>query len=294
MQILSFPDYDAPARRLAQELNAPCAAVDLHYFPDGESLIRLPLPLPLDETVIVCRSLNRPNGKLVELMLTAATARSHGVRRLVLVAPYLCYQRQDTAFRAGESVSQQIVGAFLARYFDELITVDPHLHRVASIEESVPCRRAVSCTAAPLIASFLRGRSNNPLLVGPDSESRQWVGAIAGGQNLDYVVASKSRHGDRKVEIEFPAFEYAGRDVVLIDDVVSTGCTLATAARHLRRAGVRSVDCLVTHCLLTPEAETALREAGIEWIWSTDSIEHASNVIELAPLLAEAVVRDRR
>ncbi len=289
MQILGFPDYAAQAQRLADELNAPYAAIELHRFPDGESLVRL--PLPLDETVAVCCSLNRPNGKLVELMLTAATARSHGVRRLILVAPYLCYQRQDTAFRAGESVSQRIVGAFLARYFDELITVDPHLHRVASIAESVPCRRAISCTAAPLIASFLRGRSNNLLLVGPDRESQQWVASIARGQNLDYVVASKSRHGDRAVEIELPKYEYAGREVVLIDDVISTGCTLATAAQHLRQAGAHSVDCLVTHCLLTAEAEMALHEAGIERIWSTDSIVHASNVIELAPVLAEAVLK---
>ena len=288
MQTLGFPDYEAQAQRLANELKVPYAAIELHRFPDGESLIRLPLPLA--ETVIVCRSLNQPNGKLVELMLTAATARSHGVRRLILVAPYLCYQRQDTAFRAGESVSQQLVGAFLARYFDELITVDPHLHRVDSIKESVPCRRAVSCTAAPLIASFLRRRSNNPLLVGPDNESEQWVAAIARGQNLDYVVASKSRHGDRKVEIELPLFEYAGREVVLIDDVVSTGCTLATAAQHLRHTGAHSVDCLVTHCLLNEQAETALHKAGIDRIWSTDSIAHASNVIELAPVLAEAVV----
>ncbi len=289
MQILGFPDYDAQAQRLANELNAPYSAIDLHRFPDGESLVRLPLPLA--EPVIICRSLNLPNSKLVELMLAAATARSHAVQRLILVAPYLCYQRQDTAFRAGEAVSQQIVGTFLARYFDELITVDPHLHRVDSIEEAVPCRRAVSCTAAPLMTTFLRRQSNNPLLVGPDSESEQWVASIARTGELDYVVASKSRRGDRSVEVQLPAFEYTGREVVIIDDVVSSGCTLATAARHLRRAGVRSVDCLVTHCLLTARAETALHEAGIERIWSTDSIEHASNVIELAPVLAAAVVQ---
>ena len=289
MQILGFPEYEPQAQRLADELNVPYQAIDLHPFPDGESLVRL--PLPLDETVIVCRSLNHPNGKLVELMLAAATARSHGVHRLILVAPYLCYQRQDTAFRAGEAVSQQIVGAFLARYFDELIAVDPHLHRVDSIAEAIPCRRAVSCTATPLMAAFLRRQTNNPLLLGPDSESEQWVAAIARCGKLDYVVASKSRRGDRNVEIELPKRDYEGREVVLIDDVVSTGCTLGTAARQLRRAGARSVRCLVTHCLLNAQAEAALREAGIDRMWSTDSVAHASNVIELAPVLAAAVVQ---
>jgi len=289
MQILGFPDYEPQAQHLADTLNAPYSAIDLHRFPDGESLIRLPLPLV--ETVIVCRSLNQPNRKLVELMLAAATARSHGARRLILVAPYLCYQRQDTAFRSGESVSQQIVGAFLARHFDELITVDPHLHRVDSIVEAVPCRRAVSCTAASLMGTFLRRQSNNPLLVGPDSESEQWVASIARIGKLDYVIASKARRGDRNVEIELPKCEYEGREVVLIDDVLSTGCTLGTAAGHLRRAGARSVDCLVTHCLLNAHAEIALHKAGINRIWSTDSVAHASNVIELAPVLAEAVAQ---
>ena len=128
MLVLGFPDYDRQASALAKALNAPYRLIELHRFPDGESQLRLPPALP--GQVVLCRSLDRPNGKLVELLLAAGCARQLGASQLILVAPYLCYMRQDKAFRTGEAISQQIVGNFLAGLFDTLVTVDPHLHRV--------------------------------------------------------------------------------------------------------------------------------------------------------------------
>src|SRR5690606_12123678 len=109
-----------------------------HRFPDGELRLRLPATLPA--AVVLFRGLHQPNEKLVELLLTARTARGAGARHLTLVAPYLAYMRQDMAFAPGEAVSQRIVGDFLAQLFDAVITVDPHLHRVARLDEAVPVR----------------------------------------------------------------------------------------------------------------------------------------------------------
>ncbi len=111
----------------------------LHHFPDGESLIRLPPSLP--EHVIVCRSLNQPNDKLIELLLCATTARELGAKRLTLVAPYLSYMRQDIANQPGEAVSQRIVGKLLAELFDDVLTVDPHLHRISSLDPGDPDKK---------------------------------------------------------------------------------------------------------------------------------------------------------
>ena len=97
MLLLAFPDYCHQSQRLAAELNIPFESVEVHRFPDGESLIRLPTALP--EHVILCRSLNRPNDKLIELLLFAKTARELGAKRITLVAPYLCYMRQDKQFQ---------------------------------------------------------------------------------------------------------------------------------------------------------------------------------------------------
>jgi ribose-phosphate pyrophosphokinase len=261
--------------------------VDLHHFPDGESKLRLPASLP--DHVVFCRSLDRPNEKLTELLLAADSARALGAARLTLVAPYLCYMRQDTAFAPGEVVSQRIIGRFLAGLFDTLITVDPHLHRVHSLAEAVPAQRSVALSAATAMGEFLAARNVRPLLVGPDRESEQWVRAAAAGAALDYVVADKTRHGDRNVEVRLPEHAYAGADAVLVDDVASTGHTLAVAARALRQAGAGRVDVLVTHALFVGDALALLEDAGVSAVWSSDSVPHPSNAFSLATALAQAV-----
>ena len=285
--LLGFADYAAPAQRLATALGIPYAEVELHRFPDEEVLVRLPVGLP--RRVIICRSLDRPDPKLIELMFAAEAARAAGVSRLELVAPYLCYMRQDCAFRPGEAISQQIVGHWLARLFDAVITVDAHLHRVHRIEEAVPAQRALCLSAGAPMAEFLRGRLQEAVLIGPDSESRQWVADIARRAGLAYVIAAKVRHSDREVTVTLPHSDLRNRTVVVVDDVASTARTLAAAARAAREAGAAAVHCLVTHGLFVDGAEALLRGDGVTELWSSDSVQHSSNVIQLAPLLAASL-----
>lgn len=285
--ILGFPDYSGPARALAATLDLPYREAAVHRFPDGESLVRLPRPLA--RHLVICRSLNQPNDKLVELMLTARTARELGVARITLVAPYLAYMRQDTAFNPGEAVSQRHIGAFLAELVDALICVDPHLHRVSDLGQVLPGRQAVALSSAATMGRFLRERDIKALLLGPDLESRQWVSTLAEAAGLTYAVASKVRAGDRSVKVTLPDQDVSGRNVVIVDDVISTGVTVAETARLLRARGSHSVRCLVTHALFAAGAEERLAQAGIEAIWSSDSIAHPSNAVALAPCLSDAV-----
>ncbi len=287
MEILAFPGAFAKATQLAEQLKCPVRKTDLHLFPDEESLVQLP-PDPAAE-VIVYQSLDHPNPRLIELLLLARTARDLGVRHLTLVAPYLCYMRQDKAFQPGQAVSQQIIGRFLADLFDAVITVDPHLHRVRSMAQAVPAKQALALSASRLIGEFIRQRHPDVLLVGPDSESAQWVSEVAQSGGMDFVVAHKIRHGDTAVEISLPAFDYSGRDAVIVDDIASSGHTLATAATQLFEQGIRSVSVVVTHALFMGDALERIRRVGVESIWSTDSVEHETNVISLAPLLAEGI-----
>lgn len=285
--LLGFPEYAVQTQSLAAAAGMPFRIVDVHRFPDGES--RLTLPPTLPGAVTLCRSLDRPNDKLVELLLAAATARELGAARVTLVAPYLCYMRQDIEFTPGEAVSQKIVGRLLADHFDAVVTVDPHLHRVATLAEAVPAGSAVALSAAALFGDYLQQREPDALLVGPDEESAQWLAAAARGHRFETVVCRKLRRGDRDVAIDIPSARLAGRAVVLVDDMASTGTTLAVAARQCVDQGARTVDVLVVHGLFVGDAVADLQRAGVRHVWSTDSVLHPTNMLPLAPLLASGM-----
>ncbi len=287
MLILSFPEYHEQAQRLAYSLAMPLDEIYLHHFPDGESLLNLPSGLA--KHVLLCRSLNQPNDKLIELLLCAKTLRQQGVQRLTLVAPYLCYMRQDYASHPGEVISQGIIGELLAGLFDDVITVDPHLHRISHLSQAVPVDNAISLTASDLIAKFLSQHFDHAILLGPDAESEQWVASIAAKSGFDYGVAEKIRQGDKQVQMVLPELEFKQHTVIIIDDMASTGRTLAKATKMLLKAGAKDVYAVITHALFCGDAEDYIRQSGMTKIWSTDSISHPSACIFLDKLLAQAI-----
>lgn len=289
--LLHFDDEADAAARLAHASGLRPMAIECHRFPDGEIRLRLPVDAAgqLPQRAVLLRSLSQPNEKLVELLIAAQAARGLGVRHLTLVAPYLAYMRQDMAFHPGEAVSQRIVGPFLAGLFDAVVTVDPHLHRVARLEEAVPARACAVLSGAPLLADWIAAQYAAPLLVGPDGESAQWVAQAAARHGFDHAVCHKTRHGDRSVTVTLPQVAAVGRNVVLLDDVASTGHTLAEATRLLLAAGASSVDVAVTHALLSDADLATLHAAGVGAFWSTDCVMHASNCVFMAQALAEVL-----
>lgn len=287
--LLHFEEERDSAVRIAQAAGIPVACVTRHRFPDGELKLQLPPELP--PHVVVLRTLDYPNEKLIELLLVARTARQLGAQHLTLVAPYLAYMRQDIAFHPGEAVSQRIVGRFLAGLFNAVITVDPHLHRVARLQEAVPVANAIVLSGAPLLSDLVATRRQQPMLIGPDEESLQWVTTAASRHGLDHAVCHKVRHGDRAVQVALPEVAVIGRQIVLFDDVASTGHTVAQAARLLLAAGASSVDVAVTHALFAGDAMQVMRDAGVGEVWSTDCISHSSNAVSMAAPIGEALVQ---
>jgi ribose-phosphate pyrophosphokinase len=285
--VLAFDDEAPLAQALAAALGWHGGRIDRHRFPDGETRLRLPPRLP--PRVVLLRGLQQPNEKLAELLLAAAGARELGATSLTLVSPYLAYMRQDMAFTPGEVVSQRHLGRLLAAHFDAVVTVDPHLHRVATMDEVVPGRRGVALTAAPLLGAWIARQLPGALLLGPDEEAAQWVRAAAQPHGLDHAVCRKQRHGDRDVDVALPDVPVAGRAVVLFDDVASTGRTLVTAARGVLAGGAASVDVAVTHGLFVDDAVDQIHAAGVRHVWSTDCVPHASNVVSVVPLLAQSL-----
>ena len=285
--VLYFDDEAEIACRFAETAGFDSAVVNRHRFPDGELKLRLPASLPAK--VIVYRSLVHPNEKLIELLFVAQTARQLGASDLTLIAPYLAYMRQDIAFHEGEVVSQKVIGRFLAQVFDGLVTIDPHLHRVSTLEEASPVKRAITLSGAPLLGDYIAQQISDAFLLGPDSESSQWIASAAKKHGFDHAACEKIRRGDKDVQVQLPAVDLKDRRVVILDDVASSGRTLAKATRAAIEAGASSVDVAVTHALFADDALQVIREAGVRHIWSTDCIAHESNVVSIAAMLAEAL-----
>lgn len=286
--VYSFAETAAQARQLADCLGVPCVPVAIRSFPDGESLVRVEAVAPL---AILYRSLDHPNAKLVELMLAASALRDGGAEKVMLVAPYLAYMRQDIAFHPGEAVSQQVIGRWIAAHFDALVTVDPHLHRIASLDEVMPGVATANVSAAPALVEALSAQvTPDTVLVGPDVESRPWVESMAAPLGLDVLVGTKQRHGDRKVEMTIAGIERVqGRPVILVDDVISSGETLRVCAGLLLQAGASSVEAVATHGLASPDDLARMTAGGIARIRTTETVPGETATIPIASTLAQAI-----
>lgn len=287
--VFAFHEDRLPAKRLAAALGVGLQPVDLHILPDGESL---PSVSGAAETVLLYRSLDRPDAKLMPLLLAGDALRRAGARRLVLVAPYLPYLRQDAVFEPGQPLSRDVIGALLGPRFERIVTVEPHLHRTADLTPVFAGTPVTALSAAALLAARI-GPTEDPVIVGPDEESQPWVMRIAETLGAPHLVLRKHRHGDREVELEMPAGAcVTGRRLAIVDDICSTGGTLIGAVRRLRAAGAASVDIAVVHALFKPGVGATLQRMGVGSVISTDACPHPSNRIRVAGLLADALLEE--
>lgn len=286
--LLAFPAMERMANDLGHLLGEEIALVDLHKFPDGESLVSLPEDLH-GRDVAILATLRDPDALAIPLWFAAQTARELGAARVGLVAPYLAYMRQDRRFEPGQAVSASLFARFLGQAFDWLVTADPHLHRIAALRDIFPMPADHVATAA-LLADWIAREVANPVVIGPDSESAQWVAEVARIAGCPFEVLHKERTGDRSVSVSAPSLDtLKGRTPVLVDDIASSGRTMIEATRQLLVNGAAAPACVVIHPLFAAGAYEQLLAAGARTVVSTDSIPHPSNAILLAPLLAPAI-----
>lgn len=287
MILVAFPEMRPLAEDLALALGADLLALGWHHFPDGESLISLPGDLDGADVAFLA-TLRDPDRLALPLRFAAATAREMGARRVGLIAPYLGYMRQDHRFERGQAVSAPLFAQFLGESFDWLVTVDPHLHRIARLQNVFPMP-AIRAVSAPLLATWISTNLPDAVLLGPDSESQQWVAEVARLAGRPYEVLRKVRTGDRQVEVSVPdsAVLRDGTPVIL-DDIASSGRTLVRTIERLVAVGTRAPVCLVIHAVFAGSAHDDILAAGAARIITTDTIPHPSNAIGIASVLAEA------
>ncbi|MFM8377672.1 MAG: ribose-phosphate diphosphokinase [Phenylobacterium sp.] len=287
-EVHAFPDEAGPAGRFAGALGLPLRLIRPHAFPDGES--RPTVTATAGAGAILYRSLARPDDRLMPLLLAADALRRAGAGRVDLVAPYLPYMRQDRVFSPGEPLSQAVMGRVLSGVFDRVLTLEAHLHRTPDLAAVFPGRGARNAGGGEVLAEALaRLRPRVSLVAGPDSESAAWAGAVAQRLGAGVLVAGKVRRGDRDVTVQYPDDpRLAGAHIALVDDICSSGGTLAAAARAMRAAGARRITAAVVHGLFDARTARALKAAGVDRLIATDSVAGPGRRLPVADALARA------
>ncbi len=286
--LIPLPGNDRVVDGLAKAVGAEVGRVAIRRFPDGETYLRYETAVSGRSLMLLC-TLDRPDDKFLPLVFAAAAARDLGASQVGLVSPYLAYMRQDRRFQPGEAVTSTHFAKLLSSQIDWLVTVDPHLHRRGSLAEiySIPTQ---VMHAAPLISNWIRDEVKMPLLIGPDSESEQWVAAVARDAGAPHVVLRKVRHGDRDVDVSVPEVaRWGDHTPVLVDDIVSTGRTMIETISHLKREGMRPPVCVAVHGIFSGDAFNDLVAVGPGKVATTNTVPHASNAIDITALLAQGV-----
>ncbi len=274
------------AQSLSFKVGCPLINWSEHTFPDGESLVKLESAVAGVDVTIVC-DLSHPNSKILPLFFLSDLLRKNGAKKLTLIAPYLPYMRQDKIFHTGELVTAESFAKLLSPYFDALYTVDAHLHRINNLNNiyKIP---STNFSAASLIGEWIKENIKNPLLIGPDEESLQWVKDASQTANAPYVVCSKIRKNDFDVEVSISGLEqYKNLNPVLVDDIISTAHTLIKAAQLLKKEGFVQIAAVATHALFAGNAFDECGKEGITPLITTNSISHTTNGIDLSPLFAK-------
>ena len=288
----ALPEDEVFADRLSKADGAELGRVVTRDFPDGETYLRLETT-PAARDVVIVGTLHHPNRKFLPLLLLADAARQLGATSVGLVAPYLAYMRQDARFHEGEAITARSFAELLSRGVDWLVTVDPHLHRIHQLSDvyRIPAT-AIHVTAE--LGAWVARSVESPVLIGPDEESRQWVAGVAAIAGAPFLVLSKTRRGDADVSVSVPGLEgYPGHVPVLIDDIISTGQTMAAAVRHIREVSLVPPVCVAVHAVFAAGAAEALAEAGASLVVTTNTIPHASNGIDIVTAVATELARRR-
>jgi ribose-phosphate pyrophosphokinase len=288
--IVSGPASPLLARRVADAMKANVVRLEHKVFPDGETYIRFAESVE-GECVAVIQSCYPPQNKnLVDLLFILDAAREMGAKETAAVVPYFAYARQDDKYRSGEAVSAKtsarLIEAVGASHF---LTID------------VPSNKALqfftihsdNLTCMNLMGAYLKRRGLwKPYVLAPDDGAIPLAKTVSTALQTEYAWFEKSRDKiTGAVSTSGKDVDLKGRDAVIVDDVISTGKTIANTSQIAKKQGAERVIAACAHRILTGDAEKTLKDAGVEETIGTDSIETRPQQVSIAPVLAEALRR---
>lgn len=286
--IFSFYGHDDLASSIQLSCQFEAGCIKQHQFPDEETLIQVQSSVA-GRLVYFIVSLDRPNIKIIPLLFAAETMRELGASKVFLLVPYLPYMRQDKIFEPGQGLTSKYFAKLISRYFDGLLTFDPHLHRWSTLSAIYEIPAYVLHAIRP-IAQWISQHVKKPVLIGPDSESEQWVKEIAHTVKAPYQVLNKTRVNDEEVHVSIPDINhFQDHTPVLVDDIISTGVTMIETIKHLKNNHLNLPICIGVHALFAHQAYSLLSSAGAQKIVTCNTVVHESNEIDISNEIIEHI-----
>ena len=271
------------AEELASMIGASMANIASQRFPDGEFYFRILDDVKEDEVLIV--QTTYPDQNLVELLLIQSALKEAGAKKITVVIPYYGYARQDTKFNDGEAISAKAIAKLISLNADQIITVDPHKEHILGFF-SVP---ALSCTAIPEIAKYLK-QKNIDMVLAPDKGALEKAKQTSNIINCDFDYMEKTRIDGSTVEMKPKKLNAEGKTVAIVDDIISTGGTMALAIKQLKKNKAEKVFVACTHGLFADEAIRKLTDAKCDEIISTDTINSKYSKVKIASAIARHIL----
>lgn len=274
------------AKSIAAKLRKPYSALEVTHFPDSEMKLMFKVDVKGKTIVLVQSFYGNINDCVIETLFAAETARELGARKVILAAPYFPYLRQDKRFNPGECISLRTIAKNIDEDFDDVIIIDPHLHREKTLKHIFRIK-SHRLTANPLIEDYIKKKIKNPVIIGPDWESYKWARKVAEKINCDFAIMQKKRYSARKVVVKLnKKIEIKSKNLVFIDDMISTGHTLLEAIKAMKKVGAKKVTCFAVHGILVENALEKLKKAGATVITS-NTIPNKAAKIDVSGLIVD-------
>lgn len=288
MIIISGPASQELGKEIAKQLKARISPIEFTRFPDGESRIRFECKVEDDDVVIVQTTGPPQNENLLQLFFMADNAKDLKAKTITAVVPYFAYARQDQRFRPGEVFSLKTIVTLLKTCgVKRILTVNSHN---PAILKTMPISIR-DLSAIPLLAEYYNNRgfsSAVSLSLGKKGldTAIEANNVLKGG--YDYIPTQRDRTTGA-VTLEKKALPIKGKDVVIFDDIISSGGTMIKAVAYVKGQGAKTVNVACVHALLIEEVKGKILSAGADQIVATDSVQSPMSMVSIAPLIAEAL-----
>jgi len=267
------------AEDLSKELKVPLAETISKRFPDDELYIRIMDDISGEHVVIVQTTYPDPN--IIELFLLQNAVEEAGAKEISVVIPYFGYARQDTKFKEGEPISAKAMANLISLSADRVITVDPHKEYILDFFST----SAFSCSAITELAKYLK-KKNVDMVLAPDKGALERAKQASQIISCDFDYMEKTRIDGTTIEIKPKKLDTKNKNVAIIDDIISTGGTMAKSIQELKKNGAKNVFVACTHGLFAGNAVKKLTSAGCNEIISTDTIKSKFSKVKIAPCIA--------